>query len=199
MYSFFLKISQLYTLFIKKNFKSFGSGSVVKPFLNFSHAEFINVGKKVNIGNFCRITVSTDFLGIKTKSKTKTKIKIGNNVDIGNNTFISANNDVQIGDHVIMAPYVFITDHDHGFYDITKNLHQQPLTEDGHTIIKDNVFLGTKCSILKNVTIGSHSVIGANSVVIKDIPPFSVASGNPAKIIKRYDFKKEKWINTSKN
>ncbi|MGB9911207.1 MAG: acyltransferase [Microgenomates group bacterium] len=131
----------------------------------------------------------------KCKSKNKIKIKIGNNVDVGNNSFISANNYIEIGEHTILSSYVFITDHDHGFEDINKNLHQQPLTEGGKVIIEDNVLLGTKCSVLKNVRIGRHSVIGANAVVTKDIPPYSVAVGIPAKVIKRYDFKKRKWIN----
>jgi acetyltransferase-like isoleucine patch superfamily enzyme len=185
MYQLFLIISQIYTFFIKSSFQSFGKRSIVKPFLNFSQAKFISIGKNVNIGNSCRITVSNNFGKLKTKSTNKTKIKIGNHVDIGNNTFISANNDIQIGNHVIIAPNVFITDHDHGFSDITKNLHQQPLTENGHVLIGDNVFLGVKSTILKNVTIGQHSVIGANSVVTKNVPPYSIIAGNPAKIIKK--------------
>ena len=185
MYRLFFVISKIYTFLIKNSFRSFGKNSIIKPFLNFSEAQFISIGKNVNIGSSCRITVSTCFGKLKTKSITKTKIKIGDNVDIGNNAFISANNNLQIGNHVIMAPYVFITDHDHGFQDITKNLHQQPITEGGFVKIEDNVFLGVKSSILKNVTIGTHSVVGANSVVTKDIPPYSVVAGNPAKIIKK--------------
>ena len=185
MYQLFLLISKIYTFLIKFSFQTFGKNSIIKPFLNFSKAKFISIGNNVNIGNSCRITVSTDSSGVKTKSKTKIKIKIGNNVDIGNNTFISANNNIEIGNHVIMAPNVFITDHDHGYKDITKNLHKQPLTEGGFIKIEDNVFLGIKCSILKNLTIGTHSVVGANSVVTKNVPPFSVVAGNPAKIIKK--------------
>ena len=185
MYNFFLVISKIYTLLIKNSFQSFGKKTIIKPFLNFSHPEYIKIGNYVNVGNSCRITVSTDFAGVKTQSTTKTKINIGNHVDIGNDTFISANNDIKIGNHVIMAPYVFITDHDHGFYQTDKNLHQQPLTQNGHVSIGDNVFLGTKCSILKNVSIGQHSVVGANSVVTQNVPAFSIVAGNPAKIIKK--------------
>ena len=185
MYQLFLMISKIYTFFIKRSFQSFGKKSIIKPFLNFSNPQFISIGNQVNIGNSCRITVSTSFNKLKTKSTTKTKITIGNNVDVGNNTFISANNNIQIGNHVIFAPNVFITDHDHGFSDINKNLHQQSLTDGGYVKIEDNVFLGIKCSILKNVTIGQHSVVGANSVVTKDVPPYSIVAGNPAKIIKK--------------
>jgi len=184
-YQFFLLVSKIYTLVLKKQFAFFGKKSIIKPFVNLSNCQYISIGDYVDIGSSCRVTVSNDFCGIPCHSKNKIKLKIGNHVDLGTGTFISANNDIQIGNHVIMAPYVFITDHDHGFGDIHKNLHQQPLTENGQTIIGDNVFLGTKCSILKNVTIGQHSVVGANSVVTKDIPPYSVVVGNPAKIIKK--------------
>ena len=92
-----------------------------------------------------------------------------------------------------MAPYVFITDHDHGFLDISHNLHDQPLTEGGYVKIGDNVFLGIKSTILKNVTIGEHSAIAANSVVTKDVPPYSIVAGNPAKIIKKYNFHLKRW------
>ena len=91
-----------------------------------------------------------------------------------------------------MSSYVFISDHDHGSTDINKNLHEQPLTENGHIEIGDNVFIGVKSSILKNVTIGNRSVVAANAVVIKDVPPFTIVAGNPAKIMKRYDFKKRR-------
>lgn len=194
MYNFFLFLSKIYTFLIKRSFYSFGKKSNIKPFANLSNCQNISIGHNVNIGVNCRITVSNFFGKIPCHSLNKIKMKIGNYVDIGNGTFISANNNVEIGNHIIMAPYVFITDHDHGFLDVNKNLHQQAITEGGFVKIEDNVFLGTKCSILKNVTIGTHSIIGANSVVTKDVPSYSIVAGNPAKIIKKYDFKKQKWI-----
>lgn len=193
-YKLFCWLGKLYTYLLKGKFYHFGKNSIIKPFLNSSNEKYISIGNNVNIGSFCRITVSTEFGGIKCKSKNKIRLKIGDNVDIGNNTFISGNNNIEIGDHVIMAPYVFITDHDHGFYDIKKNLHAQPLTEGGYVKIEDNVFLGVKSTILKNVIIEEHSVVAANSVVTKNIPPFCIAAGNPARIIKKYDFKKKQWV-----
>lgn len=196
IHNIFKFLLYLYTFSLRNKFHSFGKGSMIKPFLNSSHEEYISIGNHVNIGSFCRITVSTEFGGYTVKSKNNIRLKIGNNVDVGNNTFISANNNIQIGNHVIMSAYVFITDHDHGFIDIKKNLHEQPLTEKGSVVIEDNVFLGVKSTLLKNVTIGEYSVIAANSVVTKNVPPYSVVAGIPAKVIKKYDFKRKEWVRT---
>lgn len=194
MPSFLKLLLKIYTAFYSGKFYSFGKNSIIKPFLNTSNPKHISIGENVNIGSFCRITVSTEFGGKVCESKNKIRIKIGNNVDVGNNSFISANNFIEIGSHSILSSYVFITDHDHGFENVYKNLHEQPLSDKGKVIIEDNVFLGTKCSILKNIRIGRHSVVGANTVVTKNIPPYSVVVGNPGKIIKRYSFKEKKWI-----
>lgn len=193
MYKFIYFLGTLYTRLLKGGFYHFGDGSVIKPILNSANEKYISIGDGVNIGSFCRIAVSTEFGGHKVKSDRSVRIKIGNHVDIGNNTFISANNDIAIGKHVIMSSYVFITDHDHGFSDFSKNLHEQPLSEGGHVRIGDNVFLGTKCSILKNVTIGERSVVAANCVVTKDVPAYSVVAGNPGKIIRKYNFETKQW------
>ena len=190
-YSLFFFLSQIYTYITKKQFKKFGHHSVIKPFLNTNNQSYISIGNYVNIGSFCRIAVSTRFGRYRCQSQRKTRIKIGNHVDIGNNTFISANNNVHIANNVIISAYVFITDHDHKNNHPGQSPFHQPLSENGHVIIKDNVLIGTKASILKNVTIGQGATIGANSVVTKDVPPNTVVAGNPAKIIKRYDKNKK--------
>lgn len=196
-YKSFCRIGKIYTWLIKRKFHCFGRNSVIMPILNSANEKYIGIGDNVDIGAFCRITVATEFGGYKVKSKNKTRIKIGDNVSIGNNSFISANNNIEIGNNVTMSSYVFITDHDHGFADMEKNISQQPLSEGGSVKIGDNVFLGVKSSVLKNVTIGERSVVAANAVVTKDVPPFSVAAGNPAKVIKRYDFEKKEWTKIS--
>jgi acetyltransferase-like isoleucine patch superfamily enzyme len=193
-YRHFHSLGKLYTKLIKKKFYRFGKNSVVKPILNSSNEKYISIGNNVDIGAFCRITVATQFGGHMVKSENKERIKIGDNVSIGNNSFISANNNIEIGNNVILSAYVFISDHDHGFRDMKKNLNEQPLTEGSFVRIGDNVFLGVKSSVLKNVTIGERAVIAANAVVTKDVPAYSMAAGNPARIIKKYDFEKKDWV-----
>lgn len=180
---------------MKRGFANFGKNSIIKPFLNCTNAEFISIGRNVNIGSFSWIAVSIGFREHKSKSKNKIRLSIGNNVDVGNNVFMVANNNLQIGNNVIISSYVYISDHMHSYEDVNKTLFEQPLTEGGYVIVEDNVFIGTKSSILKNVRIGRSSVIGANSVVTKDVPSYSVAVGNPAKVIKSYNFNQKKWVN----
>jgi len=194
MYKIILLISKIYTKLISREFATFGKNSIIKPLLNTTNQKFISIGDHVDIGSFSWISVSTEFAGMKSKSKRKIRLKIGDHVDIGNNAFIVASNYVEIGNNVITAPYIYISDHIHQYEDITKDFHQQPITDDGKVIIKDNVFIGIKASILPNVTIGRHSVIGANAVVTKDVPPYSVVVGNPARVVKKYDFKLKRWV-----
>lgn len=115
------------------------------------------------------------------------KIIIGNNVNIESDCHISAINNVTIDDGVLIASFVYISDHSHG--NISKEMLQtspihRPLISKGPIHICKNVWLGERVCVLPNVTIGEGSIIGANSVVTKDIPPFSVACGSPAKVIK---------------
>lgn len=196
-YNHFSRLGKIYTWIIKRKFCHLGKNSVIMPFLNSSNEKYIRIGDNVNIGTFCRITVATEFGGHRVKSENQTRIKIGDNVSVGNNSFLSANNHLEIGDNSIISAYVFITDHDHGFSDMEKNINEQALSEGGSVKIGSNVFLGVKSSVLKNVTIGERSVIAANAVVTKDVPPFSMVAGNPARIIKKYDFEKKTWIRTN--
>lgn len=193
-YKLVKKLGAAYTWLVKRKFGSFGERSIIKPILNSSNEKYISIGDNVDIGAFCRLTVSTEFGGHKVKSANKLRLKIGHNVSIGSHSFISANNDIKIGSNIIMSSQVFITDHDHGYHDMEKNLSEQPLSEGGYVEIGDNVFLGVKSSVLKNVRVGERAVIAAGAVVTKDVPAYSMVAGNPARIIKKYDMEKKEWV-----
>ena len=115
---------------------------------------------------------------------------IGNNCRIGEYTHITAINKIEIGDNLLTGRFVIITDHSHG--DVSKFDAGIPpasrkLNSKGKVVIGNNVWLGDKVSVLSGVNIGDNVIVGANSVVTKNIPSNCVVAGIPAKIIKQLD------------
>ena len=122
-------------------------------------------------------------------------IIIGSGVRITRNLTIQCANRVQIGDNVLIASDVFIIDYNHGNSPLTKNYRDNPLNISvGGVTIENGVWIGNNVIILPNVTIGEKSIVGAGSVVTKSIPAYSVAVGNPAHVIKHFDFEANIWI-----
>lgn len=118
-------------------------------------------------------------------------IIIGNNTRIGlGNTVIGP---VEIGSNVNLAQNITVTGLNHNYQDITTPISEQGVST-SKVFISDNVWIGANSVILPGVNIGNHSVIGAGSVVTRDIPPYSIALGNPAKVIKKYDLDKKDWL-----
>jgi acetyltransferase-like isoleucine patch superfamily enzyme len=95
---------------------------------------------------------------------------------------------VEIGDHCMFANGCFITDANHRFDDPERPVTWQGFTSKGPTRVGDNVWTGVNVVITSGVTIGERCVIGANSVVTSDIPPFSIAAGVPAKVLREVTY-----------
>ena len=91
---------------------------------------------------------------------------------------------VEIGDHCMFANGCFVTDADHRVDDLSQPITWQGFTSSGPTRIGDNVWCGANVVVTSGVTIGERCVIGANSVVTRDLPPFSVAAGTPARVLR---------------
>lgn len=159
---------------------------------------FIQIGNGFTTGFNCRLDVFNHY------NLKGPLLKIGKNVEINDDVHIAAVESVIIGDDVLIASKVYIADHNHGSY---KGINQDsPLTPPNSRkiftapiVIENNVWLGEFVCILQGVTIGEGSIIGAMSVVSKNIPPFSIAVGSPAKVIKKYDFKLNEWIKVDEN
>jgi acetyltransferase-like isoleucine patch superfamily enzyme len=111
------------------------------------------------------------------------KIAIGENTYINRNTFIDASHRIIIGRGVGIGPRCYITDHDHGTEPDTPIL-DQPLVS-APTLISDGAWLGAGCIVLKGVTIGKNTVVGAGSIVVRDLPPDIVAEGRPARAVRK--------------
>ena len=107
---------------------------------------------------------------------------IGDNVGMSGST-ICATGTVIIGNNVLIGSGCIISDTDaHPIHPLDRNDHSK--TKTSPVYIEDNVFIGARCIILKGVRIGHGSVIGAGSVVTKDVPSMCIVAGNPARIIK---------------
>jgi acetyltransferase-like isoleucine patch superfamily enzyme len=116
------------------------------------------------------------------------RIRIGGGTFLNIGVMVAALELVEIGEHCMFANGCFISDGSHRFDDPHKPVPWQGFTTKGPTRIGDNVWCGAHAVITSGVTIGERSVIGANSVVTADIPPFSIAAGAPARVLRTIEY-----------
>lgn len=108
---------------------------------------------------------------------------INEKTSINRNFFINARGGLSIGKNVLIGPYVIIYTTNHIYSDISIPINEQGQTEEA-VIIEDDVWIGAKAIILPGVNIGKGSIVAAGAVVTKDVPPYSIVGGIPAKIIR---------------
>lgn len=163
---------------------AFNKGTVIK------NAKYISLGNNVYLGKNSFLQVPREHIS---HNSSKPKLIIEDDVSVNIGTMISAVKSIHIKKGVGIAQYCFIGDHDHDYKNISKPIRHQPLANVAPIIINEGTWIANKVTVCSGVTIGKHCVIGANSVVTKDIPDYSVAVGAPAKVIKKYNFKTKKW------
>ena len=153
------------------------------------------IGKShVKLGNNVGIGMNT-FININALHKdTGIYLDIGSSSFVGRGTFISVGKKVTIGDYFLGGPYLNIMCSNHNIDDPINSYITGSCSLDKEVIIEDNVWIGAHVTILGNVTIGRGSIIGAGTLITKDVPPFSIVYGNPCRISKRFSFKEKKWI-----
>lgn len=147
-------------------------------------AKYITIGKGSDIQ---QMTFLTAWDSYNDKQKFTPEIIIGEDCHIGAFNHITSVNKIVIGDGFVSGKWVTITDNSHGdlSYDTLQlPVGSRPIVSKGPVVIGKNVWVGDKTTILPGVTIGDGVVVGANSVVTKDVPAYSMVGGNPVKIIK---------------
>ncbi len=116
---------------------------------------------------------------------------------IGDNTLIGMGNvligPVKIGNNVIFAQNIVASGLNHEYKDTQIPIRDQPITT-AQITVEDDCWIAANVVITAGVTIGKHSVIAAGSVVTKSVPPYTIAAGNPAKPIKKYDENLKDWV-----
>jgi acetyltransferase-like isoleucine patch superfamily enzyme len=116
------------------------------------------------------------------------RIRIGEGCFLNIGVMVASVELVEIGDHCMLANHCFVTDGNHRFDDPELPVPWQGFTTAGPTRIGDNTWLGANVVVTSGVTIGERCVIGANSVVTKDVEPFMIAAGVPARPLRRVEY-----------
>jgi acetyltransferase-like isoleucine patch superfamily enzyme len=173
----------IYSYWIRNSFGKCGNEIFIQSPAYFKGGKYISIGE----GFFSLERLRLECWDTFGDEKFTPILNIGNNVIMNYNVHIGCIDKVSIGNNVLFASNVFITDHQHGFVD-KRDLGIAPtkrsLSTSGPVIIEDNVWIGENVAIMPNVTIGEGCIVGANSVVTKSFPNNSVLAGVPAKLIK---------------
>ncbi|WP_444092407.1 acyltransferase [Bacteroides sp.] len=178
---------RIFSLFCSYRFflsilNSKGRGLIQYPFYALGH-KYMSIGSNFSAGPGFRVECIDNY-GHDTF---RPLLIIGDNVSFNFRCHIGVINKVVIEDNVLVGSNVLITDHFHG-KTLKRELQIAPIERSlfskGPVIIEKNVWIGENVCVLPNVKIGHNSIIGANSVVTHDIPPYSIAVGNPVRIVK---------------
>ena len=153
------------------------------------NGENVYLQPDIALGINAKLLCTTKFL----EKKYSPKIKIGYNFHATRNFTVQCVNNIEIGNDVLVASDVFIIDFNHGLSADYQSYLKTDL-EFSDVIIEDGVWIGNSVTILSGVRIGKKTIIAAGSVVTHNIPPYSIAAGNPAKVIKKWDECRKMWL-----
>ncbi len=172
-------------------FMKYGRNVYLFPGVRIVRPQYVCIGDDVTIGR------NTDiFVHPEDPDSKECVIEIGNHVHIGINNIIGARKKIVLEENVLIGPHVMIGDHSHHYENVDIPIKFQAATEGGTVRIERDCWIGANVFIMPKVTIGRHTVVGANSVVNQNIPPYSVAVGAPARVVKRYDLESKQWVKT---
>lgn len=173
-----------YQKYFKKNCHTCGTGIRVYNPMSLKGLKYFQIGDNFKFGNQGKIEAWDFHNGFSFNPI----IKIGNNVSLGDFCHIGVIKSLTIGNNVLIGANVTIIDHNHGntkYEEILLPPNERKLVSKGEIKIGNNVWIGENVIILPNTNIGENCIIGANSVVTKDVPKNTIFAGNPAVLIKR--------------
>jgi len=165
-------------------------GSYIHPSVHILGSSNVSVGQ-----NSC--VSEGSWLNVNHRLENQVSIDIGNDCFIGKQNFFTSGDKIVIGDYTLTTIGCRFIGSSHHIEDPLKPYLMTGTTSKDSIIIGVNCFIGAGATILGHVKIGHGSVVGATSLVLSDIPPFSVAVGNPSKVVKRYSFRRKEWISAS--
>ena len=191
---FYRARTKLYSLWIRAIYPFASAGRNLSIHYRCSISRRIANG--IKLGN--SVIIWNDvWLNIDGRPVNEVKIVIDDNCTIGARSLLSAKNLIHIEKNVIFATSVLIQDHNHAYEDIDIPIRAQGVTAGGTVRIEEGCWIGQGAAIVcndGNLVIGRNSVIGANSLVTKSIPPNSVVVGNPGRVARQFDRARGMWL-----
>ena len=167
-----------------------GSGSRIVYPRKISGHQFIEIGSRVLIGHHCWIQAISEYA----EQRFSPEIIVMDDVYIGNYCNIVSINSIRIGKGSVLSEAVYISDNAHGLDPNAGPIMLQPLTTRGPVTLGDSCFIGYGACVLPGVSLGDYCVVGANSVVTKSFPAYSMIAGSPGRCIKRFDSTTATWM-----
>ncbi len=177
-------------------FHRVGKGTVFDRAITIRHGQKISIGQRCVVSEYCALTAQGDensgislgnevLLGRGTVLNTRNgTISLGDYCNIGANCRLGTTTKIKFGKHVLLAANCYIGGIKHCFDRTDLPIMRQGYESKGGVVIEDDVWLGAGVMVLDGVTIGSGCVVAAGSIVTKDLPPYSIAMGAPAKVVK---------------
>lgn len=159
--------------------KDTGEGIMLGRGVQIEHPEYVSIGDRVHLNDYCWLSVA-----VNNDVCERPELSIGSGTYIGRFGTLACINRLVIGHNVLISDRVFIGDSAHGYALNSVPIKEQPMSSPGPVTVGDGTWIGIGVAVLPNVKIGRNCVIGANSVVTRDVPDFCVAAGNPARVIR---------------
>ncbi len=178
-------------LFLSRIYRSYGLYSKIILPLKIMGSHNIDIGNNVIVNS------NTWLAALPLTKVGESRLVIGDGTCIGHFNHIFATRSIVIGNKVLTADKVYIADNMHSYESIDMAIIDQPIKQLADVSIGDGSWLGENVCIV-GASVGKGCVIGANSVVNKNIPDYCVAVGSPARIVKRYCFERNQWRPTNK-
>ena len=181
-------INKIFTFIYSFSFKKLGHKSVLSvPFL-VEGAKYISIDKKV----YVRSNAWMSALSQENNKSDDVKLSIGESTYIGRNAHIVALKNIRIGKNVLIGDNVYIADNYHVFDRIDLPYKDQGIGFKSEVVVGDGSWVGENVCIISS-KIGKQCIVGANSLVIDDVPDYTMVAGSPARIIKKFNHRSKIW------
>ncbi len=168
--------------------KDCGRNVVLKRGIKITHPASVSVGDNSYLSEFCWISMlSVNRQNNSPDVALKPTVVIGDNCYIGRFAMFACMDEIRLGNDVMISDRVYIGDCNHGYSNRELPIKDQYMFSPGPVSIGDGSWLGINVAVMPNVSIGKGCVIGANSVVTRDVPDYHIAAGAPARVIKAVD------------